>query len=222
MIIDYNKVRAAGYEVVELDPNVHIIKNFISDNDKEFLLDITKNIDEDEWSKEYRDNVKRKAMETFGTDDLDFLERGGLISQNTYMYDKSIALAYKFEDGPSKTVSDRSSDICSSLAIELRKFLCDGYELFPFNSMRRHYVGDGMVDHTDQKDTPEQRQSCVLYLNDDYSGGELYFRDQGIDVRPEAGSIAIFNNGIDYMHGVREVLPGPTRYTLATYITKLG
>lgn len=45
--------------------------------------------------------------------------------------------------------------------------------------------------------------TMIAYLDNDYSGGEIFFED--IDIKPEAGSIVIFQNSL---HGVREMPQG--------------
>jgi len=57
--------------------------------------------------------------------------------------------------------------------------------------------------------------SVVLYLNDDYVGGELFFREQGVKIKPEAGSIVIFPSVEPYYHeslpvesGIKYMAPG--------------
>ena len=34
--------------------------------------------------------------------------------------------------------------------------------------------------------------SILIYLNDDYTGGEIYFNDLNLKIKPTAGSILIF------------------------------
>lgn len=54
--------------------------------------------------------------------------------------------------------------------------------------------------------------SNIIYLNDDFEGGELFFPDFGIDIKPKPGMLAVFPGNINYLHGVRKVV-GNTRYT---------
>ena len=57
---------------------------------------------------------------------------------------------------------------------------------------------------------------CLLYLNSDYDGGELDFRDHGITIKPEAGILVTFPGGIDNVHAVTEVKNG-TRHTIGAF-----
>ena len=57
--------------------------------------------------------------------------------------------------------------------------------------------------------------SVVAYLNDDYQGGELYFPNQNIKIKPEPGSIVVFPSIAPYFHaslpivsGVKYMIPG--------------
>lgn len=57
--------------------------------------------------------------------------------------------------------------------------------------------------------------SVVFYLNDDYEGGELDFKNQDIKIKPEAGSIIIFPSVDPYYHaslpvksGIKYMTPG--------------
>jgi hypothetical protein len=54
----------------------------------------------------------------------------------------------------------------------------------------------------------EEHYSCILMLNSDYEGGQLYFEHHGIEVRLEAGDLIMFRGNADNLHGVREVLEG--------------
>lgn len=64
--------------------------------------------------------------------------------------------------------------------------------------------------------------SSVLYLNDDYEGGETVIKQSGkpdfISV-PKKGSIVIFKSNDECLHGVNKVTRG-TRYTMPSWLTR--
>jgi len=55
--------------------------------------------------------------------------------------------------------------------------------------------------------------STVIYLNDEYEGGEIYFPRQSFEYSPKKYSAVFFpGNSIDYVHGVKEITSG-SRFT---------
>jgi predicted 2-oxoglutarate/Fe(II)-dependent dioxygenase YbiX len=55
--------------------------------------------------------------------------------------------------------------------------------------------------------------SAVVYLNDDYEGGEIEFVRQGLIVKPQAGDIVVFPSNFVYEHASLEVFSG-TKYSV--------
>ena len=59
--------------------------------------------------------------------------------------------------------------------------------------------------------------SLVGYLNDDYEGGELYFRLQDLNIKPQSGDLYIFPSTYMYPHRAMPVHSG-TKYSLVTML----
>jgi hypothetical protein len=59
--------------------------------------------------------------------------------------------------------------------------------------------------------------SLVAYPNDDYEGGELYFRLQGITAKARAGDVFIFPSNFMYPHRAMPVKTG-TKYSMVTML----
>jgi hypothetical protein len=59
---------------------------------------------------------------------------------------------------------------------------------------------------------------AIIYLNDDYSGGETFYPQHEISISPEAGKLAVHPGTPDHMHGVTKI-ENETRYTLASFWT---
>ena len=57
---------------------------------------------------------------------------------------------------------------------------------------------------------------CVLYLNDEYAGGEIYFPQHNIELRPTPGTIVWFPGTSDFLHGVKPIQSGE-RITIASF-----
>lgn len=90
-------------------------------------------------------------------------------------------------------------------------------------SIVRWRVGDHQAPHADKQEVdgspnpyPENDIASLVYLNDDYEGGEIYFPNQGLSFKPSAGSLVFFPGDVNYLHGVTAVERG-TRYTMPNF-----
>jgi predicted 2-oxoglutarate/Fe(II)-dependent dioxygenase YbiX len=63
--------------------------------------------------------------------------------------------------------------------------------------------------------------SIVLYLNDDFEGGDFIFPDLNIRIRPEPGMMICFPSNHHYRHGVDPVTKG-NRYSIVCWATVKG
>lgn len=80
-------------------------------------------------------------------------------------------------------------------------------------------------DNSDNDGTPNafeiNKYVAILYLNDDYEGGELYFLTEWpgetwLSFKPNKYSLIIFPGGVENIHGVSEITKG-TRYTMVSF-----
>lgn len=58
--------------------------------------------------------------------------------------------------------------------------------------------------------------SVLIYLNDDYEGGEIEFRQSGVKIKPKPGSLIFFPSNFLYVHEVHPMTSG-TRYALPNW-----
>lgn len=59
--------------------------------------------------------------------------------------------------------------------------------------------------------------SAVSYPNDDYEGGELFFRLQGLTIKPKAGDLYLFPSNFMYPHRAMPVESG-VKYSIVTML----
>lgn len=100
-----------------------------------------------------------------------------------------------------KTLSDYGTDYANSLGIELgtQKAI----------SISKYFTGASMGKHADSAPSPTTENiSAVLYLNDNYSGGEINFPDQDVKIKPSAGSIVIFPSTPPFYHESLPIVNG--------------
>lgn len=89
-------------------------------------------------------------------------------------------------------------------------------DILCFNRWR---IGDMQHPHADEDNGFEWRKfGCVLYLNEDYEGGNIYFPNQNLSIKPKANTLVFFPGNREYLHGVNPVTSG-IRYTLSTFWT---
>lgn len=93
----------------------------------------------------------------------------------------------------------------------------DGRQLYPDTIQIVRWTGQEMPPHQDDRHpdgsphgTPWREWAGVVYLNDDYTGGRLYFPETDEHYSPVAGSLVLFPGPA--WHGVEKVTEG-VRYT---------
>jgi hypothetical protein len=63
--------------------------------------------------------------------------------------------------------------------------------------------------------------STIIYLNDDFEGGELYFPQyDNLTLKPETGMMICFKGDSHHLHGVKPVQSG-IRYTISIFWTQV-
>jgi hypothetical protein len=88
--------------------------------------------------------------------------------------------------------------------------------------LREYNVGSKMSEHSDiysyvKKNNQPVAPSltAILYLNDDYVGGEINFVKDNMSIKPKAGSMFVFPS--NKQHEVLEITSG-NRYMTQTYV----
>lgn len=78
-----------------------------------------------------------------------------------------------------------------------------------FNFVKYDGAGTHFKIHADHGPTYVCTISAVVYLNDDYEGGEIYFpRFDGLTVKPKAGDIVVFPSTFIYEHASQDMISG--------------
>jgi len=115
-------------------------------------------------------------------------------------------------------------DIIQYYAKKVYQFVLDNYggEFEPFIDEKTHIakfnVGKGMHDHYDSSRPKDI--ATLIYLNDDYEGGEIYFPKYGLSYKPKPGDLLCFPDNPNFVHGVRPITKG-TRFTLPRWFTRI-
>ena len=84
-------------------------------------------------------------------------------------------------------------------------------------NMLRYSGGQEYKAHADGTTAGGRAVSAILYLNDDYEGGEVEFVNFGVKIKPKAGMLLLFPSNYPYTHIAHPVTSG-TKYAIVTWI----
>jgi hypothetical protein len=214
-----------------LDKNVYYYEDAIENFDK--VMDAISNITETNtlengklWDKWTASNDKNFIYGETQVFDLTQINQMGepYRGKMEYVYINIMKALYAVCKDYAKSVGDR-----------------DEPRLFPVFNIKKYNTGASMGAHYDQLDGDKTlRYSLVMYLNDDYEGGEISFKmsdyeDNGMleiidfnyetaknknqidfGVKPRAGSVIIFPSSAPYYHIAHTVKSG-TKYMIPSH-----
>ena len=202
----------AGYETEVFHDQVLFVKDFLQPEELDTILKIIETTPNEDWSIEYTKNLARFCMEKFGRDDVDNLVAEGKFEITQGWADKNLNIT--------------SEPISITLQGRLGKLLelaDPSLELAGFGTLQRMQAGVELKSHTDQHTDPSIRYAAILYINDDYKDGTLFFKNkENSDMRPKPGTLLIFPGNEEYEHGVRFVGEGPIRYVTVGFMKVTG
>jgi hypothetical protein len=120
-------------------------------------------------------------------------------------------------------------DDAKPLFEKIKSLVEDTHTPTPSLSFTRMFPGDDMHVHTDSCGDDEATANddfgtcaiteygVVLYLNDCFNGGEIFYPDLDLEYKPVAGDLVIHHAMIK--HGVNTITEG-VRYTYTTFLVK--
>jgi hypothetical protein len=196
-----------NFEIKKIDNNIILVENFISEEEIKDIFNIIDSISEDDWRIEYLGNLKHFCMEKFGRDDVENLVAEGKFEITQNWEDKNFNILN----------TEIQLKIYKRLGSLVEK-ADDSLELSGFATIQRMQEGVELKPHTDQDTDPSIRHAAILYLNEEYSKGEIFFSNHNIELKPKPGSLLLFPGTKEYNHGVKHVGPGPIRYVLVGFI----
>lgn len=198
----------AGYNFEIFHDQILVVENFLSEVELGIILDIIATTKNEDWSIEYKRSLAEFCMEKFGRDDVDNLVAEGKYEITRGWDDKNLNIGKR---DISRVLQKRLGDL---LAIA-----DDNLELAGFGTMQRMQEGVELKSHTDQHTDPSIKYAAILYINDDYEDGTLFFQNkENSDLRPKPASLLIFPGNEEFEHGVRHVGKGPIRYVIVGFI----
>jgi hypothetical protein len=202
----------AGYKTEVFHEHVLFIEDFINAEELDIILKIIETTPNEDWSIEYTKNLARFCMEKFGRDDVDNLVAEGKFEITLGWEDKNLDITKR-----------EISTILQGRLGKLLEVADPSLELAGFGTLQRMQSGVELKPHTDQHTDPSIRYAAILYINDDYKDGTLFFKNkENSDLRPKPGTLLIFPGNEEYEHGVRHVGDGPIRYVTVGFMKVTG
>jgi hypothetical protein len=200
-----------GFIFEELAPELISIENFLSNEDLNIFWDIINSTSQPDWEVEYYANLKNFCMTKFGRDDVENLVAEGKFEITQNWKDKNFNITHH--------------EIYAPLYTKLNDMVMkadDSVHLSGLATIQRMQSGVELKSHTDQNTDPSIKYATIVYINDDYVDGELFFPKLGIELKPKPGTLLFFPGNLEYEHGVRHVGDGPIRYVLVGFIKTSG
>lgn len=179
-------------------------EGFMTEEERLYLLEAAKSIDS--WDR----------TETHYNDD-------GIVIYDASYWDNRVA-SRPILDKIDPQISVVIESLVDRLKIEVDNFFnVDAKPTSPaivrwMEGYRQEPHADKQLQNGEPNDFPWYDLAGLFYLNDDYDGGELYFKNQGIEFKPKPGAAYFFPGDVGYSHGVKEITSG-IRYVIPFFWT---
>lgn len=197
-----------NFKVQEVVDNLLLVEEFLSKDELESFLNIINSTEEQDWFYLYTAGLKTFCMEKFGHDDVESLVAEGKYEITQGWEDKNLDISHH---EISQIITQRLGDLVKKIdnSLQLNSF-----------SFQRMQSGVELKSHVDQQTDPSIQYAAILYLNDDYTDGEVFFKKKNIELRPKPGSLLVFPGNEEFEHGVRPVGEGKIRYVAPSFIKR--
>lgn len=199
-----------GYVVNEPIENLIEIENYLKEEELNYFLKLIDETPEEEWKHQYLESLKPFCLEKFGRDDVENLVAEGLFEITQGWEDKNLEIKDK------SIVRDITHRINTYFEKIDENVLNSGQ-----GSIQRMYKGTQLKAHTDQDTDPSIKYATIIYLNDDYVDGEVFWTHKNFKLRPKPGTMLIFPGNEEFNHGVDFVGDGPIRYVIVGFVKDL-
>lgn len=206
-----NQLRANDLEFEKIDDELIRVKNYITPDELSAINETIERTTQKDWETHYMSSVSDFCMLKFGRRDVDNLIAEGKFEITKGWADKNLSI----QDSPA------SRSIFGRLFATLNK--CDPLlALSGLSTIQRLPPGSELKSHVDQDTDPSIRYAAIIYLNDDYNSGEIFFKNRKVVLKPKTRDLLFFPGNGDYEHGVMPVTDGPVRYVMVGFVKEIG
>jgi hypothetical protein len=186
--------------------NIHVLKDFIDARDVEIIGSFARTIKE--WS---------------NGSDVDIFDENGVCTYSA-AYWNNRQCTYDILERINKEVYDLIDFYLDKMAVTAGEiFGCKLQKRPPcivrwFGGIEQRPHADKQMNDGSPNPFPTYDINSLFYWNDDFEGGELYYPEHDIVVKPEPGLAVLHPGDIHYLHGVKMVTSGE-RYTSPAFFT---
>jgi len=195
----------------EITNEILWVKDFLTKEDLDFVLNVINNSSQSDWEIEYVSNLKNFCMQKFGRDDVENLVAEGKFEITQNWGDKNLNIKHHEEQ---EVFYNRLAAIVKKSDPTLI--------LSGLATIQRMQTGVELKSHTDQHTDPSIRYATIIYINDEYNDGELFFPKLNISLKPNPGDLLFFPGDEKHEHGVKHVGEGPIRYVVVGFVKEKG
>lgn len=141
-------------------------------------------------------------------------------SQNLIRTSSNIVItSYVHKNEHLNNIDKKCNNIIDSALKKYKEIFLIDDEIFNVEGfqMLKYEVGGQYKAHHDAYPAAKRSVSVVIYLNDDYKGGEIEFTNFDLKIKPKAGTLILFPSNYPYKHISHPVTSG-TKYVLVTWL----
>lgn len=106
--------------------------------------------------------------------------------------------------------------IMNKIELKVRSFFENISRINTIDAINRFRPGDEMGIHSDEVGSSEIQYGVVIYINDDFNGGEICYPTLDIIHKPKARSLIIHPGNLPHL--VNKITDGPIRYSITTFV----
>jgi predicted 2-oxoglutarate/Fe(II)-dependent dioxygenase YbiX len=197
-----------GYHITLKEPTktvagaINIYENAI-DNPKQIINDL------EEVTTDLNTNVRWLRATTKGQT-TSFKRTNLTIPLSTETLNTNNPLLQKIHNAYHSLLLETSIGYAQQFGIEEEIFF-EGFNVLKYSGGQEYKA------HYDGGPSTKRYMSPILYLNDDYEGGEIEFVNFGLKIKPKANTLMIFPANYAYTHIAHPVTKG-TKYAIVTWI----
>jgi len=205
------QLRTNGLEFEQVADELIWVKNYATQDELDEIKTFIGQTTQKDWETHYLSSITSFCMRKFGRADVDNLVAEGKFEITQGWSDKTISV---LETNAHRQISNRLYSLFSE---------CDrSMELTGLATVQRLPPGTELKSHVDQDTDPSIRYATIIYINDDYNSGEIFFKNLEISLRPKPGDLLFFPGDSKYEHGVKPVSDGPVRYVMVGFVKEIG